>query len=112
MSDEDVNVECEHGDEIVKIDLPVHVIATLAIAAHEEDMKLNDFIMIRVKEYCEQVIDDARRNYNPKFGDDILCNCGHPYYRHFDTYEEMYPCGCKYCECDTFHEPETKQGEG
>lgn len=36
---------------------------------------------------------------------DKKCQCGHPYYRHFDTYEEMYPCGCKYCECRTFEEP-------
>jgi hypothetical protein len=35
--------------------------------------------------------------YDPKFGDDRLCLCGHPYYRHFDTYEEMAPVGCKYC---------------
>jgi len=43
--------------------------------------------------------DDA---YDPKFGDDKSCKCRHPYYRHFDTYEDMYPCGCKYCECRTF----------
>jgi len=42
------------------------------------------------------------RLYDPNFGDDKVCQCGHPYYRHFDTYEEMYPCGCKYCECGTF----------
>lgn len=35
--------------------------------------------------------------YDPKFGDDVLCECGHPYYRHFDTYEDMSPVGCKYC---------------
>lgn len=45
-----------------------------------------------------------KRKYNPNFGDDIECECGHPYYRHFDTYEEMYPCGCKYCQCGTFIE--------
>jgi hypothetical protein len=37
------------------------------------------------------------RAYDPNFGDDRLCTCGHPYYRHFDTYEDMYPIGCKYC---------------
>jgi hypothetical protein len=37
------------------------------------------------------------RAYDPNFGDDRLCTCGHPYYRHFDTYEDMYPVGCKYC---------------
>ena len=35
--------------------------------------------------------------YDPTFGDDVLCECGHPYYRHFDSYEEMSPVGCKYC---------------
>src|SRR5271166_3913160 len=35
--------------------------------------------------------------YDPNFGDDVLCECGHIYYRHFDTYEEMSPVGCKYC---------------
>jgi hypothetical protein len=44
------------------------------------------------------------RFYNPAYGDSRECVCGHPYYRHFDTYEEMYPCGCKYCECRTFVE--------
>lgn len=42
--------------------------------------------------------------YNPKYGDDRECECGHPYYRHFDTYEGMYPCGCKYCGCGEFKE--------
>lgn len=50
-----------------------------------------------VVEYC----------YNPDYGDDILCTCGHVYYRHFDTYEDMQACGCKYCECYTFTEGAT-----
>lgn len=44
------------------------------------------------------------REYNPKFGDDRMCECGHVYYRHFDSWEDMDPCGCKYCCCDTFKE--------
>jgi hypothetical protein len=35
--------------------------------------------------------------YDSEFGDDRLCLCGHPYYRHFDTYDNMSPVGCKYC---------------
>jgi len=50
----------------------------------------------------ERVVKD--RHYNPNYGDDRMCKCGHPYYRHFDSYEEMYPCGCKYCDCFTFEE--------
>lgn len=41
-------------------------------------------------------------HYNPKFGDGKKCECGHDYYRHFDSYDDMYPIGCKYCECYTF----------
>lgn len=41
--------------------------------------------------------------YDPKFGDDKTCHCGHPYYRHFDTYSNMDAIGCKYCYCDTYH---------
>jgi len=44
--------------------------------------------------------------YNPDFGDDKLCVCGHTYYRHFDTYDDMEPVGCKYCgDCGTFVDP-------
>ena len=45
-------------------------------------------------------------NYNPDYGDDKVCQCGHRYYRHFDTYEDMKPVGCKYCSCDLF-QPQT-----
>jgi hypothetical protein len=40
--------------------------------------------------------------YNPEFGDDRPCVCEHAYYRHFDTYEDMYACGCKNCDCYEF----------
>ena len=40
--------------------------------------------------------------YDPNFGDEKLCECGHPYYRHFDSYEDMEPIGCKYCGCRIF----------
>lgn len=43
-------------------------------------------------------------SYNSKYGDDRLCKCGHPYYRHFDTYDDMAEIGCKYCQCFTFKE--------
>lgn len=54
------------------------------------------------KPYLEKTV--IVRQYNPKYGDDRLCTCGHPYYRHFDSYEEMEPIGCKYCGCYTFVE--------
>lgn len=42
------------------------------------------------------------REYDKNFGDNKTCKCGHPYYRHFDTYEYMKPVGCKYCGCSSF----------
>ena len=42
--------------------------------------------------------------YDPEIGDDKLCKCGHPYHRHFDSYENMKPVGCKYCQCIEFIE--------
>ena len=42
------------------------------------------------------------RKYNPAYGDDKECICGHPYYRHFDSYEDMRAVGCKYCGCYDF----------
>ena len=41
--------------------------------------------------------------YNPNFGDNKICKCGHTYYRHFDSYEDMDPVGCKYCGCNHFN---------
>lgn len=43
--------------------------------------------------------------YDKDFGDDEDCKCGHPYYRHFDTYEKMEHVGCKYCDCFTWQPP-------
>lgn len=45
---------------------------------------------------------DINKEYNPNFGDDRECQCGHSYYRHFDPYEQMDACGCKYCSCYDF----------
>lgn len=39
----------------------------------------------------------APLGYDPAFGDNRLCLCGHEYYRHFDAYDNMSPVGCKYC---------------
>jgi hypothetical protein len=44
----------------------------------------------------------TKYKYNPNYGDDRVCECGHPYYRHFDTYEDMLAVGCKYCGCWVF----------
>lgn len=54
--------------------------------------------------YLEYEIKQKIIKYNPNYGDNRICVCGHPYYRHFDTYENMEPCGCKYCSCFEFKE--------
>lgn len=54
----------------------------------------------------DQVDVMGAKAYDPKFGATRLCKCGHPYYRHFDTYEDMAPVGCKYCgyDCPSFRD--------
>lgn len=42
-------------------------------------------------------------SYDPDFGDGKECACGHTYERHFDTYDNMAPVGCKYCDCYEWH---------
>lgn len=54
--------------------------------------------------YLTKTVVTTERAYNPGYGDDRVCECGHVYYRHFDSYEEMEACGCKYCQCFTFKE--------
>lgn len=48
------------------------------------------------------------REYNPDYGDNRVCICGHSYYRHFDSYNDMENTGCKYCLCTEFIEKEVK----
>jgi adenine-specific DNA methylase len=56
------------------------------------------------KPYLTGVVTRTILKYNPKFGDERVCICGHKYYRHFDSYENMSPVGCKYCGCNEFVE--------
>lgn len=58
--------------------------------------------MTQEKPYLTKRVTRTVRMYNPAYGDSKLCACGHPYYRHFDTYEEMEAVGCKYCACYKF----------
>ena len=62
------------------------------ITAYEAGSKDNPYL-----EYFIKI-----KKWNPDYPQDKLCKCGHPYYRHFDSYEDMEPCGCKYCECHDF----------
>lgn len=43
-----------------------------------------------------------RGKYNPLYGDNRICTCGHSYVRHFDPFEDMDAVGCKYCICNQF----------
>jgi hypothetical protein len=56
------------------------------------------------KPYIVQFITTAVYKYNPNYGDDRICQCGHVYYRHFDSWDEMAHVGCKYCWCHDFQE--------
>jgi len=71
--------------------------------------EFSDHTMIRkpnMQPYLKETEITTRTLYNPNYGDDRICICGHIYYRHFDSYEDMYDCGCKYCECCKFKEKE------
>ena len=62
--------------------------------------------------YLFEEIVVKKRYYNPDYGDHRKCICGHPYHRHFDSYENMYACGCKYCDCYVFMQAkEDEKGE-
>ena len=58
--------------------------------------------------YLEYEYKVVERKYNPNYGDNRMCICGHPYHRHFDSYENMEAVGCKYCGCDEFVEKTEK----
>jgi hypothetical protein len=75
-----------------------------------------DYLLMKklIEDYENKVLPDPKSpyivsyfitkhiQYNPYFGDNRECICGHSYYRHFDSYEGMDACGCKYCACDYF----------
>lgn len=58
------------------------------------------------KPYIIREVVHIVREYNPNYGDERICECGHSYSRHFDSYEDMEPVGCKYCSCYDFVEIE------
>ena len=56
------------------------------------------------KPYIEKIRTVKDLVYNPKYGDDRICECDHPYYRHFDTFGDMESTRCQYCGCGEFKE--------
>ena len=88
-------------------DEPIYSVQVGMLRASEE---INDLeAKIKQISHLQEFGYNIDEKYDPEFGDDKSCKCGHPYYRHFDTYEDMYPCGCKYCGCRTFDSPENPQ---
>ena len=67
----------------------------------EDDVRLVAKI---ISELTESSGDTTLVFYDKNIGDDLPCKCGHVYYRHFDSYEDMRPIGCKYCSCFHFEE--------
>lgn len=54
--------------------------------------------------YIEEEVNYTVKKFNPKFGNERMCECGHTYERHFDWMEDNKFVGCKYCGCDDFVE--------
>ena len=57
---EDIMIQ-EEKMEILPIDLTLEEIGTLALKAHEADMKLNDFIVRLLVDYANEVIDEQEQ---------------------------------------------------
>lgn len=72
---------------------------------------LSEAILQRAIEKAKNAVwsqgDCSEPSFNNQYIDELdvnenICICGHTYHRHFDTYENMRPVGCKYCGCDFF----------
>jgi len=69
----------------------------------------NGYVVRVVRNELELCVgDELPPLYDPEFGNYRICKCGHHYHRHFDSYEDMEPVGCKYCYCETFEQLELK----
>lgn len=77
----------------MKIPVPLHN----ELKAYERKLNSKDD-----QPYIHKLTINHHIGYNPNYGDDKICECGHTYYRHFDSYEKMDACGCKYCQCFEF----------
>ena len=81
-----VDVICETGD-------------AAAISVNSKDFEIH---LMNNEEFVDETQPYIRGRYNPKYGDNRLCKCGHSYARHFDSWDNMDPIGCKYCGCTRF----------
>lgn len=71
---------------------------------HPEAARHAKILLDAARHWLGQYLGDIPWDYDPTYGDERICNCEHSYYRHFDSYEQMKPVGCKYCSCETFEE--------
>lgn len=71
---------------------------------YEGDLKELQNSINWLQDRCSEEKPYLNEKYNPQYGDDRICKCGHSYIRHFDSYEDFEPTGCKYCHCDKFEE--------
>lgn len=69
-----------------------------------ENMEKIDVELTPEEPYLTEEVVTVVYKYNSNYGDDRVCMCGHEYYRHFDTYDDMAAVGCKYCDCMEFVE--------
>jgi len=89
----------------------------LAILTHLDDLiefiEAEDLRRIQIRggdndtshePYITKSISRRVRLYNPHFGDEKLCKCGHEYGKHFDWMEDEDERGvdCKHCDCCDF----------
>lgn len=92
------------------LDNIVSIVDTTDNTYTEERACSSDDIRILINEYLQSKKDSPYieevvtiKRYNPNFGDNRKCKCGHSYIRHFDLYDcDDEFIGCKYCGCEDF----------
>ena len=94
----------EFGLDVEYHNGPICTICGFSFCQHCKISELPECKKPEEKPYITKIVVAEVREYNPKFGDDRICECEHTYYRHFDSYEKMMVCGCKYCGCNDFKE--------
>ena len=87
--------------QTVEIELPKHY-ARLVIRILENHSSSDVNELRQIGETVSLIEDMVNRLWDSERDQLEKCKCGHAYERHFDSYEDMYPVGCKYCECWTF----------
>lgn len=95
---------CDNPIVIIKFDGGILRWHGEAVHAFDHVEELYRRLSAADQPYLVSIQITAKRRYNPHYGDERECMCGHPYYRHFDSYEDNAAVGCKYCGCYTFQE--------